>query len=206
MFILPKLPYSKDALAPHISTQTMALHHGKHHKAYIDKLNDLLDGTDMAELPLAEVIQKTAGVSKHQAIFNNAAQCWNHDFFWKSMKPAGGGKPNGAVAALISKHIGGQSAFNAAFLEAATTHFGSGWAWLVLVDSVVEIITTHDADLPPIHGRTALIACDLWEHAYYLDYQNRRPEFVQTFLDHLVNWDFTNANLARAETQLANAA
>lgn len=197
MFTLSKLPYAQAALEPYVSAETMALHHGKHHKAYVDKLNVLLDGNGLAEQPLAQVIKKTAGVAADREIFNNAAQCWNHDFFWKSMKPDGGSMPTGAIADAIGRDIGGELAFKTDFLKAAAAHFGSGWIWLVLSDDVVEIVTTHDADLPPIHGRTALLACDLWEHAYYLDYQNRRPDFVQTFIEHLANWDFANANLAQ---------
>lgn len=198
MFTLPKLPYAEDALAPHISAQTMKLHHGKHHKAYVDKLNELLKDDAMADLPLEQVIHQSHGLAARQTIFNNAAQAWNHDFFWKSMTPEGGGAPAGDLKVMIEKDIGDAKAFAKAFGEAAAAHFGSGWAWLVVTEGVVGIVTTHDADLPPVHGRTALFCCDLWEHAYYLDYQNKRPDFVKAFLDHLVNWDFANANLSAA--------
>jgi Fe-Mn family superoxide dismutase len=206
MFTLPKLPYATDALAPHISAQTLELHHGKHHKGYVDKLNELLAGDPMAKLPLEQVICHAHGVAAQRSIFNNAAQAWNHDFFWKSMKPGGGGAPVGQIADLITRDIGSAAAFADAFAKAAGDHFGSGWAWLVLADDIVEIATSHDADLPPVHGRTALLCCDLWEHACYLDYQNRRPEFVQAFLDSLINWDFANANLAAVATSLTQAA
>lgn len=202
MFTLPKLPYAEDGLAPHISAQTLKLHHGKHHKSYVDKLNDLLEGDPMADLPLEQVIQQSHGLAARQTIFNNAAQAWNHDFFWKSMAPDGGGAASGDLKVLIEKDIGDAEAFAKAFGEAATAHFGSGWVWLVATDGVVAIVTTHDADLPPVHGRTALICCDLWEHAYYLDYQNRRPDFVKAFLGHLVNWEFANANLAAAASAM----
>jgi superoxide dismutase, Fe-Mn family len=206
MFTLPELPYAEDALAPHISAQTMALHHGKHHKSYVDKLNALLVGDPLADLSLEEVIQKSHGHAARQGIFNNAAQCWNHSFFWTSMTPDGGGAPVGAVAEMISRDIGNPETFEEAFVKAATEHFGSGWVWLVLNGDKVEIMTTHDADLPLVHGQTALMTCDLWEHAYYLDYQNKRPDFIHAFLDHLVDWDFANANLATAKSEMAEAA
>lgn len=206
MFTLPKLPYAEDALAPHISAQTMKLHHGKHHKAYINKLNELLVGDTMADLSLEDVIKRSHGVATRRSIFNNAAQSWNHDFLWKSMSPKGGGAPSGEIKDLIARDIGAPKAFAEAFNKVAKEHFGSGWIWLVLDGDALEIVTTHDADLPPVHGLTALVACDLWEHAYYLDYQNRRPAFVQSFLDHLINWDFANANLVAANTALAKAA
>lgn len=205
MFSLPDLPYPENALAPHISAQTMMLHHGKHHKAYVDKLNDLLSDDPLADAPLEEVIRQTHGVAGRENIFNNAAQSWNHDFFWQSMVPGGGGPPTGQIESLISRSIGGPKAFSDAFVEAASGHFGSGWAWLVFDGDDVEIMTTHDADLPLVNDRTALFCCDLWEHAYYLDYQNRRPAFVQTFLDHLINWDFANANLAAASIRVGAA-
>jgi superoxide dismutase, Fe-Mn family len=198
MFSLPKLPYAEDALAPHISAKTLALHHGKHHKTYIDTLNKLLEGDPLGEATLLEVIQESHGFAARHTIFNNAAQSWNHDFFWKSMKPGGGGPPTGDLKILIEKDIGDAKKFGDAFSKAAAKHFGSGWVWLVVTDGVVGIVTTHDADLPPIHGRTALLCCDLWEHAYYLDYQNRRADFVTAFLGHLANWDFANANLEAA--------
>jgi len=196
MFTLPELPYAEDALAPHISAQTMALHYGKHHKGYVDTLNKLLADDPVETLSLIVVVHQTYGIEALKPVFNNAAQSWNHDFFWKSMKPGGGGAPSGAIATHISRDFGSDADFAAAFNKAAAAHFGSGWIWLTVSDNMIEIMTTHDADLPLVHDRTALVCCDLWEHAYYLDYHNRRPEFVQTFLDHLINWDFANANLA----------
>lgn len=198
MFKLPKLPYTEDALEPYISAETLKLHHGKHHKTYIDTLNKLLVADALADLPLPEVIQRTHGLADCQTIFNNAAQSWNHDFFWKSMRPGGGGLPTGDLKVLIEHDIGDARAFDAAFSAAAAAHFGSGWIWLVVTEGVVAIVTTHDADLPPVHGRTPLLCCDLWEHAYYLDYHNRRAEYVTAFLDHLANWDFANTNLTAA--------
>jgi superoxide dismutase, Fe-Mn family len=206
MLTLPKLPYAEDALEPYVSAETMALHHGKHHKAYVAKLNELLVGDPLADVPLEDVIRKSHGLAARQHIFDNAAQCWNHDFFWKSMTPGGGGASGGAIKDMISRDIGDKKAFSEAFVKAASDHFGSGWIWLVLNGDSVEIMTTHDADLPLVHGRIALVACDLWEHAYYVDYQNKRPEFVDAFLDHLINWDFANANLDSATADMARAA
>ena len=206
MFRLPKLPYDSGALAPYISCKTLELHHGKHHQAYVDTLNALLEDDAMADFPLEDVIKDSYGIPARHKILNNAAQTWNHDFFWQSMKPGGGGAPSGKLEARIGRDIGGPIAFRTAFSEAAAAHFGSGWIWLVLVGDTLKIKTTHDADLPPVHGSTALLTCDLWEHAYYLDYQNRRAEFIDAFLDHLVNWDFANANLEAVDVQLSEAA
>ena len=206
MFTLPPLPYAKDALAPHISALTLELHHGKHHKGYVDTLNKLLIDNVLLGLPLTEIIQQSHDYAARLLIFNNAAQSWNHDFFWKSMKPGGGGAPTGAMLAKINHYFGDTKAFAAEFAKTAAAHFGSGWIWLVMTDGVVAIVTTHDADLPPIHGQVALLCCDLWEHAYYLDYQNRRAEFVSAFLDHLANWDFANANLAAAAAAIPESA
>jgi Fe-Mn family superoxide dismutase len=198
VFRLAPLPFATGALAPHISERAMALHHGTHHKGYIDALNDLLDGDGLFELPLELVIKRSHGLIARQSIFNNAAQCWNHDFFWGSVKPGGGGVPTGRVKALIDQDFGNVRQFRLAFLDAAARHFGSGWLWLTLTGGRLEIGTTHDADLPLVHGATALLVCDLWEHAYYLDHESRRAEFVAAFFDHLANWDFANANLIKA--------
>ena len=199
MFILPDLPYAKDALEPHISRETLAVHHDKHHKAYVDKLNQLLATDSMTDFNLEEVILMFKGDKSKKAIFNNAAQCWNHEFLWESMTPNGGGPATDAIKKLIEVSFGDDNKFTEAFAEAAVAHFGSGWIWLVLNDDKLEIMTTHDADLPLVHDRVAIITCDLWEHAYYLDYQNRRPDYVKAFLENLVNWDFANANLAAAK-------
>ncbi len=160
--------------------------------------NRLLVDDEWAALPLLEVIEAAFEDPMSQIIFNNAAQSWNHDFFWKSMKPGGGGLPTGDLKILIEHDIGDDTAFANAFAEAAAAHFGSGWIWLVVSDGTVGIVTTQDADLPLVHGRAPLLCCDLWEHAYYLDYQNCRADFVAAFLDHLVNWDFANANMGKA--------
>lgn len=198
MFKLPDLPYAADALSPHVSAKTLALHHGKHHKSYVEKLNGLVQQDDEASPALEQVIRDAYQDAAKQAIFNNAAQCWNHEFLWKSMTPEGGGAPSGSIGKLIDTQFGSFDAFRKAFIEASVSHFGSGWAWLVLDNGKLEITTTHDADLPLVHGATALLTCDLWEHAYYVDYENRRVDYVQAFLAHLANWDFANANLAVA--------
>ena len=204
MFTLPSLPYALDGLSPFISAETLALHHGKHHNAYIEKLNGLLPQHDAAVSSLEDVIFLSHADQEKQSVFNNAAQCWNHGFLWSSMAPGGGGVPSGAIADLIRSRFGDFETFRDAFAKEAVGHFGSGWIWLVLENGKLEIMTTHDADLPLVHGHTALLTCDLWEHAYYVDYQNRRPDYVQAFLDHLVNWDFANANLmAVASTETA---
>ena len=196
-FTLPALPYAKDALTPHISANTFDFHHGKHHNAYVVKLNELIAGTEFEKASLEEIIRATAGKAEKAALFNNAAQHWNHSFFWHCLKPNGGGKPTGEVAARIERDLGGYEKFAADFKNAALTQFGSGWAWLVKdASGTLKITKTANADLPMAHGETALLTVDVWEHAYYLDFQNRRPDFVQTVLDSLVNWEFVNANLA----------
>lgn len=192
-FKLPELPFAKDALAPHISAETLDYHHGKHHAAYVNKLNELLEGKPEADKSLEEVILAADG-----AVFNNAAQIWNHTFYWHCMKPGGGGAPTGEIAALIDRDLGGFEKFKADFTAAAVGQFGSGWAWLVKnKDGKVEITKTANADLPMKHGQTALLTCDVWEHAYYIDFRNARPKYVETFLAHLVNWDFVNENLKK---------
>ena len=201
-FTLPDLPYAADALEPYMSAQTFSFHHDKHHAAYVTNLNNLIKGTDLENKTLEEVIMASAGDASKVGIFNNAAQVWNHTFYWSSMTPDGGGAPSGEVADAINSAFGSYDDFAAKFAEefkaAATTQFGSGWAWLVLDNGKLKIIKTGNADLPMAHGMTALLTVDVWEHAYYLDYQNRRPDFVQAFLDHLVNWDFVAQNLAAA--------
>ena len=194
-FQLPPLPYAQDALEPNISAKTMSFHYGKHHQAYVDNLNKLVAGTPWATQPLEKIIQETAGVADKAAIFNNAAQVWNHTFFWQSMKAGGGGKPTGRLLELIEKSFGSLDEFKKAFTTTAVSQFGSGWVWLVQDGDVLKIVKTSNADTPVAHGQTALLTCDVWEHAYYLDYQNRRKDFVQAFLDHLVNWDFAASQL-----------
>jgi Fe-Mn family superoxide dismutase len=196
-FELPPLPYAKDALAPHISANTLDFHYGKHHQTYVTTLNNLTKDTPLADKSLEEVIKAVAGDAEKTTVFNNAAQVWNHTFYWNCMKPGGGGKPSGDVAAAIDQAFGSYEKFAEEFKNACVTQFGSGWGWLVADSGAVKISKTPNADLPLAHGQTALLTCDVWEHAYYLDYQNRRPDYVQTFLDHLVNWDFVANNLAK---------
>ena len=197
-FELPPLPYAKDALAPHISANTLEFHYGKHHQTYVTTLNNLTKDTPLADKSLEEVIKAVAGDSGKVPVFNNAAQVWNHTFYWNCMKPGGGGKPGGKIAGKIEKAFGSYEKFAEQFKTACTGQFGSGWGWLVAEKGDLAITKTPNADLPLVHGQTALLTCDVWEHAYYLDYQNRRPDYVQTFLDHLVNWDFVEKNLSGA--------
>lgn len=195
-FELPPLPYDKSALEPHVSARTLEFHHGKHHNTYVVNLNNLTKDTDLAGKSLEEVIKVAAAdLPAKQPIFNNAAQVWNHTFFWNCMTSGGGGKPSGKVAERIASDFGSYEKFAEEFKQAAVTQFGSGWAWLVLDGGKLKVIKTANADLPMAHGQKALLTVDVWEHAYYLDYQNRRPDFVQAFLDHLVNWDFVAQNL-----------
>ena len=187
---LPPLPYPIDALEPHYSKETLEYHHGKHHKAYVDKLNELQKGTEFETMTLEDIIKKASG-----PIYNNAAQIWNHTFFWNSMKPNGGGEPSGALADAIHKKWGSFSAFRDAFIKAAVGNFGSGWTWLVKkADGSVDIVNMGAAGTPLTTGDKALLCVDVWEHAYYIDYRNLRPKFVETFLDKLVNWDFAARN------------
>ena len=195
---LPPLPYAQDALAPVISAETLSFHYGKHHKAYVDNLNKLVAGTDMSETPLETLIKAVAGKPDKAGVFNNAAQVWNHTFFWNSMKPGGGGAPTGAVAKAIDASFGSYDNFKKEFSNAAMTQFGSGWAWLVADKGQLKIAKTPNAETPLTTGQTALLTVDVWEHAYYLDYQNRRADFVAAVIDKLLNWEFANANLARA--------
>jgi Fe-Mn family superoxide dismutase len=192
-FELPPLPYAIDALAPHISAETLEFHHGKHHQTYVTNLNNLVDGTDHASSSLEEVIMAADNPSP---LFNNAAQVWNHTFYWNSMAPGGGGEPTGEVAERINSAFGSYDAFRTQFAEAATTQFGSGWAWLVDDGSSLSVVKTANADLPMRHSAKALLTIDVWEHAYYIDFRNARPNYISTFLDSLVNWDFVAANLA----------
>jgi Fe-Mn family superoxide dismutase len=187
---LPDLPYALDALAPHISAETLEFHHGKHHAAYVNNLNGMIEGTDLADADLETIIGQASG-----GMFNNAAQIWNHTFYWNSMSPQGGGAPGGAVGDAIGSAFGSYDAFREQFTTAAMTQFGSGWAWLVDDGSGLSIMQTANADLPMAHSAKALLTIDVWEHAYYIDFRNRRPDYVNTFLDHLVNWDHVAAQL-----------
>jgi Fe-Mn family superoxide dismutase len=194
-FKLPELPWSDDALAPHISANTIGFHYGKHHATYVANLNKLTEGTPLAGKNLEEVIRETAKDAARIGVFNNAAQTWNHTFFWNSMKPNGGGKPSGSVLDGIISTYGSYDKFTEEFATKAATVFGSGWAWLVDNRGKLEIVQTRNADTPLTESMKPLLTIDVWEHAYYLDYQNRRPDFIKTFLDRLVNWDFAAANL-----------
>jgi Fe-Mn family superoxide dismutase len=199
-FALPDLPYAADALAPHISAETLSFHHGKHHAGYVTKLNGMVEGQPMASQSLEEIVRATAGDASAAGIFNNAAQIWNHTFYWQSMTPKGGGKPSGDLARMIDRDFGSLDAFKTAFADAGATQFGSGWAWLVVKDGKLSVRKTLNAETPLTEaGVTPLLTMDVWEHAYYLDFQNRRPDYITAFLDHLVNWDFAAANLAAAE-------
>jgi Fe-Mn family superoxide dismutase len=187
---LPALPYPKNALAPHISEETLEFHYGKHHQAYVTNLNNLIKGTEFENASLEEIIKKSSG-----GIYNNSAQIWNHTFFWSSMKPNGGGAPTGALADAINAKWGSFDEFKKAFQASAVGNFGSGWTWLVKkADGSVDIVNMGAAGTPLTTGDKALLTIDVWEHAYYIDYRNARPKFVETFLSSLANWDFAEAN------------
>lgn len=194
-FTLPPLPYEKNALEPHISSRTLDFHHGKHHQTYVDNLNKLIANTELENKPLEEIIRLSAQDTAKAGIFNNAAQVWNHTFYWHSLKKEGGGLPQGVLLKRIAQDFGDYDKFKEAFKQAGATQFGSGWVWLVEEKGTLKIVKTGNADLPMIHGQKALLTCDVWEHAYYLDYQNRRPDYLEVFLNHLVNWDFAAKNL-----------
>ncbi len=195
-FVQPPLPYDVNALEPYMSARTFEFHYGKHHAAYVTNLNNLTKDSALADMSLEEVIKATFGDSSKVGIFNNAAQVWNHTFFWNCLKPSGGGVPTGALADKINATFGSFDQFKADFKNAAVTQFGSGWAWLVKEGDTLKITKTANADNPLGYNQTALLTVDVWEHAYYIDFQNRRPDFVQTFLDQLVNWDFVAQNFA----------
>ena len=190
-FELPALPYAQDALAPHISAETLEYHYGKHHKTYVDNLNKLVDGTDNASKSLEEII-----MNSEAGLFNNSAQVWNHTFFWNCLSPNGGGAPTGELASRIDADFGSFDEFKAQITDAGLTQFGSGWAWLVEQDGKLAIMKTPNADLPMKHGAKALFTIDVWEHAYYIDYRNARAKFIEVVLDNLANWDFAAKNLA----------
>ncbi|MBI4799729.1 MAG: superoxide dismutase [Desulfarculus sp.] len=192
---LPALPYADNALEPVISARTIGFHYGKHHAAYVANVNKMVAGTDLAQMTLEEMVKTTAGDKAKVGVFNNAAQVWNHTFYWKSMKPGGGGTPGGDLLAKINADLGGFDKFKEEFSQAALTQFGSGWAWLVLVDGKLKVMKTPNAETPLAMAAKALITIDVWEHAYYLDYQNRRADYIKDWLDKLVNWDFAAQNL-----------
>lgn len=188
---LPALPYAKDALQPHISAETLEYHYGKHHQAYVTNLNNLIKGNEFESMTLEEIIKKASG-----GVFNNAAQVWNHTFYWNCLSPKGGGEPSGALGDAIKAKWGSFDAFKEAFSKAAVGTFGSGWAWLVkTADGQIDIVSTSNAATPMTSGQKALMTCDVWEHAYYVDYRNARPKYVEAFWN-LVNWDFVSQNYA----------
>ncbi|MFO1011420.1 MAG: superoxide dismutase [Planctomycetota bacterium] len=195
-YVLTPLPWKEDALAPHISANTLSFHYGKHHAAYVDKLNKAVAGHKKWDgLSLTQVIELAAKDPADAGVFNNAAQTWNHTFFWASMKPAGGGEPTGKLADAIKTAFGDFATFKKQFADLATGLFGSGWTWLVMKDGKLAIEKTSNADTPIAHGGRPLLVLDVWEHAYYLDYQNKRADFVAAYLDKLVNWEFAAQNL-----------
>ena len=193
---LPALPYATDALMPHMSPETFEYHHGKHHQAYVDNGNKLISGSEFEGKSLEETI--TSSFGKNPGVFNNAAQVYNHTFFWNSMKASGGGAMPGSLEGKINESFSSMDEFRTAFVQGGMTQFGSGWVWLVLKDGKLEIMKTPNAENPLVHGATPIVTCDVWEHAYYIDYRNARPKFLESFVDNLVNWEFAEANLAAA--------
>ena len=192
---LPPLPYAENALEPVITAKTLSFHYGKHHQAYVDKLNKLVKGTDFKDQTLEKIIKGTAGQPKSAEIFNNAAQIWNHTFYWNSLSPKGGGEPPAALKQKIEASFDSVDAFKKEFAAAAVSQFGSGWAWLVLEGDKLKVIKTANAENPLTIGKKPLLTIDVWEHAYYLDYQNRRPDYVNALLDKLINWEFASQNV-----------
>jgi Fe-Mn family superoxide dismutase len=196
-FTFPPLPYEDNALAPVISSETVGFHYGKHHRGYFDNMMKMIAGTHFADQTLEDMIRTAMVNPNRTGLYNNAAQFWNHTFYWKSMRPGGGGEPTGTMADRIGQSFGSYDGFRKAFAEAATTQFGSGWAWLVAgEDKKLQVLKTSNADTPMAQGLNCLLTCDVWEHAYYLDYQNRRADYVNAWLEKLVNWDFAAENLA----------
>ena len=193
-FSLPKLPYNIKDLEPYISENTLNFHYGKHHQAYINNVNNLIKDTELEAKTLEEIIKATANDASKLGIFNNAGQVWNHTFYWHSLKPKGGGEPKGKLREKIEQDFGGFENFKEQFKQAGVTQFGSGWAWLVLENGKLKITKTSNADMPLVHNQKPLITVDVWEHAYYLDYQNRRPDYLGVFIEHLINWEFAENN------------
>ncbi len=193
-FILPELPYAKDALVPHMSAETFDYHHGKHHKAYVDKTNGMLGEKGLEGASLIEVI-KAAKDKGDKGLFNNSAQIWNHSFFWQCLAPSGATAPSGKLKEMIDGDFGGHDALLEKLATEATSHFASGWGWLVLNNGKLEVTSLHDADTPVANGMTPLLTLDVWEHAYYIDYRNERPRFLKTVLENIINWDFVAQNL-----------
>ena len=193
-FTLPDLPYPKDALAPHMSAETLEFHHGKHHKAYVDKVNTLIADKGLEDASLVEVIQ-AAKDKRDKPLFNNAAQIWNHSFFWQCLAPEGSTRPSGKLREMIVSDFGNEQSLLDMLAKEATDHFASGWGWLILNNGKLEVTSLHDADTPAVHGMTPLLTIDVWEHAYYIDYRNERPKFLKSVLENIINWDFVAQNL-----------
>jgi Fe-Mn family superoxide dismutase len=202
---LPPLPYPLDALEPHISRRTLELHHGAHHKKYVDTANSLIQGTPYADKPLEEIVRATAGDAKSRKLFNNAAQAWNHSFFWQCMTPQGGGRPPADLEKRITADFGSLEKFHETFVATGAAQFGSGWVWLIARKGKLEIVSTGNAEIPMAGGIVPLLTCDVWEHAYYLDYQNKRERFIEVFLANLVHWDYAARRLERTATPAAPA-
>jgi superoxide dismutase, Fe-Mn family len=195
--VLPSLPYEQNALDPVISANTVNFHYGKHHKTYVETLNKLIVGSEFADMPLEQIVKATAGQADHAAIFNNAAQAWNHGFYWKSLRPRGGGEPPAALKRLLESSFGSVEGAKKELANAAVTEFGSGWAWLVLDGEKIKVIKTGNANTPLAQGQKPLLTIDVWEHAYYLDYQNRRVDHVNAVIDRLANWEFAAQNIGK---------
>ena len=193
-FTLPDLPFERDALAPHMSAETLDFHHGKHHKAYVDKANGLIGDTDLEGASLTEVI-RAAHQRGDKPLFNNVAQIWNHSFFWQCLAPEGSSRPSGKLRDMISSDFGGEQQLLEQLSKESVNHFASGWGWLILNNGKLEVTSLHDADTPAAHGMTPLLTIDVWEHAYYIDYRNDRAKFVKTVLENIINWDFVAQNL-----------
>ena len=198
MIELPPLPYPDNALGPDISSNTLSFHYGKHHKAYVDNANKMIAGTDLADASLEAIVKAAAGKPDKAGLFNNSAQVWNHTFYWKSMRPKGGGAPSGKLKEKIEADFGGLENFKKEFANAGATQFGSGWAWLVLDGGKLKCVKTPNAETPLTTAARPLLTMDVWEHAYYLDWQNRRPDYITAFLERLINWEFAAENLAKA--------
>ena len=193
-FTLPELPYSKDALQPHMSAETFDYHHGKHHKAYVDKTNGMLGERGLEGASLIEVI-KVAKDKGDKGLFNNSAQIWNHSFFWQCLAPQGSTSPSGQLKQMIDNDFGGHEALLEKLAAESANHFASGWGWLILNNGKLEVTSLHDADSPVAHGMTPLLTLDVWEHAYYIDYRNARPDYLKSVLQNIINWDFVAQNL-----------
>ncbi len=196
MIELPPLPWGESALAPHISQETISFHYGKHHKAYVDNANKMIEGTDLAKASLEEIVKAAAGKPEKKGLFNNAAQVWNHSFYWQSLSPKGGGQPGGTLLERIRSDFGDFAAFKEALSKAAVTQFGSGWAWVVLEGGKLKVEQTPNAETPLVSaGKKPLLTIDVWEHAYYVDYRNKRPDYVTVVIEKLLNWEFAAKNL-----------